>query len=69
MIPKPIISEKFTLEDIRKIRDYDYEIVKNMTYTEYRDYLYKETEPLMKQLTNLRRANIHSNSIGETVSP
>jgi hypothetical protein len=62
MIPKPIISEQFTLEDIRKIRDYDYEIVKDMSYSEYSDYLFRETEPLMRQLTNCRRASSSDHS-------
>jgi hypothetical protein len=69
MIPKPIISEKFTLEDIRKIRDYDYEIVKDMSFEEYSDYLYRETEPLMRQLTNCRRARGESSGSYESASP
>lgn len=31
---KPIISKDFTLEDIRKIREYNYEMTKNMTKKE-----------------------------------
>jgi hypothetical protein len=56
MIPKPIISENFTLEDIRKIRDYNDEIASTMTLKEYRDRLYRETEPYMHRYKTLRRA-------------
>jgi hypothetical protein len=69
MIPKPIISDQFTLEDIRKIRDYDYEIVKDMSYSEYSDYLFKESEPLMRKLTNCRHARTASSGYNETAAP
>jgi hypothetical protein len=69
MIQKPIISEEFTLEDIRKIRDYNYEITKNMTYEEFRDYLDRETAPIMAKLTNLRIARTSSSGYNETAAP
>ena len=31
---KPIISPNFTIEDIHKIREYNYEVTKNMTIEE-----------------------------------
>ena len=31
---KPIISPNFTIEDIHKIREYNYEVTKNMTLEE-----------------------------------
>lgn len=31
MVEKPIISPDFTIEDIHKIREYHYEVTKNMT--------------------------------------
>ncbi len=34
MIAEPIISPNFTIEDIHKIREYHYEITKNMTSRE-----------------------------------
>ena len=30
MIEKPVLSDDFTLEDIRKLRDYDYEMTKDL---------------------------------------
>lgn len=34
MIAEPIISAEFTIEDIHKIREYHYELTKNMTTQE-----------------------------------
>ena len=43
------ISPNFTLEDIRKIRNYNYEMTKDMTYEE-RDLYYKKlTDEAMKR--------------------
>ena len=43
------ISPNFTLEDIRKIRNYNYEMTKDMTYEE-RDLYYKKlTEDAVKR--------------------
>ena len=39
MIMKPLdISPDFTIEDIHKIREYNYEMTKNMTRQEKMDY-------------------------------
>jgi hypothetical protein len=35
---KPILSPNFTIEDIHKLREYNYEITKNMTDKERMDY-------------------------------
>jgi hypothetical protein len=35
---KPILSSNFTIEDIHKLREYNYEITKNMTDKERMDY-------------------------------
>ena len=35
---KPKISPEFTIEDIHKIREYDYEMTKNMTFEERKKY-------------------------------
>ena len=54
MKPKLEISPNFTLEDIRKIRDYDYEMTKNMTSKEMIDYYNKEGEKGFKRMAELR---------------
>ena len=38
IMEKPIISPDFTIEDIHKIREYNYEVTKNMTMEEKIDY-------------------------------
>ena len=48
MEPKLEISPDFTLEDIRKIRDYNYEITKNMTTQERIAYYNKGAEPYIE---------------------
>ena len=37
-ITKPNISEDFTIEDIHKIREYNYEMTKDMTFDERKSY-------------------------------
>ena len=46
---KPIISKDFTLEDIRKIREYNYEFTKNMTKEEKTLY-WKEKEKRAREI-------------------
>ena len=55
MKPKLEISPKFTLEDIRKVRDYDYEMTKNMTSNEMIDYYNKEGEKAFKRMAELKK--------------
>jgi hypothetical protein len=69
MIQKPIISENFTLEDIRKIRDYNDSIASTMTLNEYFDYINRKTEPLVRELTTRRVAHRESDGYTETASP
>ena len=35
---KPIISDNFTIEDIHKIREYNHEVTKKMSFEERRKY-------------------------------
>ncbi|MDR0992358.1 MAG: hypothetical protein LBL87_05605 [Ruminococcus sp.] len=64
---EPIISQYFTTEDIRKIREYNDEIAMTMTLKEYRDYLYRETEPVVREIETRRRER--QNNFSEGVSP
>ena len=56
------ISPDFTLEDIRKIRDYNYEITKNMTTNERIDYYNKGAESFKKEFEKFkeRKRNNHA---------
>lgn len=41
VLEKPIISKEFTIDDIHKIREYNYEITKDMTIEERINYINK----------------------------
>ena len=49
------ISPDFTLEDIRKIRDYNYEMTKHMTSKEMIDYYNKGAEEAYKRMAELKK--------------
>ena len=55
MEPKLEISPDFTLEDIRKIRDYNYEMTKNMTSKEMIDYYNKGAEEAYARMAELKK--------------
>jgi len=51
ILEKPILSPNFTIEDIHKLREYNYQVTKNMTVHEQIEYynakgnaFYKEIE-------------------------
>jgi hypothetical protein len=68
MIPKPIISENFTLEDIRKIRDYDYEMTKNMNTAELISYYEAGSKPVREKVAALRRARLETSGYSESAA-
>jgi hypothetical protein len=45
-----IISPDFTIDDIHKIREYNYEVTKNMTPQERRDYYNKRGMEVHRQI-------------------
>lgn len=53
---KPLdISPDFTIEDIHKIREYNYEMTKDMTRQEKKDYYkegVKEVQCILQQMKN-----------------
>lgn len=54
MVEEPILSPDFTLEDIRKLRDYDYEMTKNMTDEEKVAYYNTPRTDAAEQIARLR---------------
>ena len=52
---KPAVSEKFTVEDIHKIREYNYEITKHMTPQEKRDYYNQRGMEVHRQIQAMRQ--------------
>ena len=49
-IPKPEISPAFTIEDIHKIREWDYERLKDATPEEYKADTERRAEEARKRL-------------------
>ena len=54
-MPKLNISPAFTIEDIHKIREYHYELTKNMTTEERRTFYKKRADEAEKQIQELRK--------------
>ena len=49
-IEKPKLSSNFTIDDIHKIREYNYECTKNMNREELMEYYEKKASEAMKEL-------------------
>ena len=49
-IEKPKLSSNFTIDDIHKIREYNYECTKNMNREELMEYNEKKASEAMKEL-------------------
>jgi hypothetical protein len=69
MIQKPIISDAFTLEDIRKIRDYHDELFSTMTWDEIVEYYNKSAKEFDSQTETIRRKRKTNNEFEQGVSP
>lgn len=50
MIAKPVISPDFTIEDIHKIREYHYELTKNMTKQEKINFYNEGGRAFLKEM-------------------
>ena len=49
-IPKPELSPNFTVEDIRKVRTYNYEVLKDATPEERRNYYRERAAKVQREL-------------------
>jgi hypothetical protein len=49
---RPEISLDFTIEDIHKIREYNYEMTKDMSFEERKKYYTEKANTFKKKLTN-----------------
>ena len=50
MITKPVISSDFTIEDIHKIREYHYELTKDMTPQERMNFYNEGGKAFLKEM-------------------
>lgn len=51
---KPVLSPNFTIEDIHKLREYNYEITKNMTDEERMEYYNKRGREVQRKLEKMK---------------
>lgn len=52
---KPNISPNFTIEDIHKIREYNYEMTKDLSVEERRAYYKKGADETMRRIEEIRK--------------
>jgi hypothetical protein len=52
-IPEPVLSPNFTLDDIHKIREWNYERTKDATPEEYDALLKKESGEALRRMAEL----------------
>ena len=50
MLTKPVISSNFTIDDIHKIREYHYELTKDMTSQERMDFYNEGGKNFLKEM-------------------
>ena len=51
---KPVLSPNFTIEDIHKLREYNYEITKDMTDKERMDYYNNRGREVQRKLERMK---------------
>ena len=51
---KPVISDDFTIEDIHKIREYNYEMTKDMPFDEWWAYYKEGARPVLERIAKLK---------------
>jgi len=57
---EPIISPDFTIEDIHKIREYNYEMTKDMTFEERKKYYEADLNEFNRLIEERRKNKISS---------
>ena len=55
---KPILSEDFTIEDIHKLREYNYEMTKELLRKEKMDYYNNKGKEFLKKLEEQKMQNV-----------
>ena len=55
IIEKPIISPDFTVEDIHKIREYHYELKKDMTFEERQAFYREGAREFQEYMAEIKR--------------
>lgn len=55
---KPVLSPDFTIEDIHKLREYNYEMTKDMTDQDRMNYYNKRGWEVLKKLEQMKTLNV-----------
>lgn len=55
---KPVLSPNFTIEDIHKLREYNYEMTKDMTDKERMDYYNSRGWEVQRKLERMKAVNV-----------
>lgn len=58
MMEKPVLSLNFTIEDIHKLREYNYEMTKDMTDKERMDYYNNRGREVQRKLERMKAVNV-----------
>jgi hypothetical protein len=53
-IPKPKISSQFTVDDIHKIREWNYERTKDASFEEYVNDIKKDANQFLRRIDSLK---------------
>lgn len=54
IMEKPVLSPNFTIEDIHKLREYNYYVTKDMTSQERIDYYNQKGRAFLKEIEESR---------------
>ena len=57
-MPKLDITGELTVEEIHKIREYNYEMTKNMSWEDRWEYYRNGAEPVLKLLKNVKYVQV-----------
>lgn len=55
---KPVLSPNFTIEDIHKLREYNYEMTKDMTDKERMDYYNSRGREVQRKLERMKAVGV-----------
>ena len=58
IMEKPVFSPDFTIDDIHKLREYNYYITKDMTLQERMDYYNKKGRAFQQEIEESKQQNI-----------
>ena len=58
IMEKPVLSPDFTIDDIHKLREYNYSLTKDMTLQERMDYYNKKGRAFQQEIEESKQQNI-----------